>query len=396
MKKHKGITIGFKHGIDNLIHFVQNEKVFSLLFFLVFILSLRNLFIPLNGDEITYNQIAENILKGKYYQKDYPTSVIPTIPFMIAFFKVQAYPIIGFIIQKLIHILFTIIGLRYIYLVYKKLGLPNEVVYSLILLCVTATGFVSSLPSLYPEAIVFFTFWASIYYFNQTKNLFNYKRLIAFLVILVLTRHLFAVLGAMLLLYYYELIKNSNKDILKYFFVAFVISLPLLFWLKYIYYVESDNLSEISYFSRFKSEESGLWYNIKCGLGLQQHYESQKINGIPAFVSLFVPITGIRNYTISLILLFLMFFGFYKKTNTNHSKSMLAAFCLVFMGLIFAGTGFSRYWLVLLPVIYLGYYFAYEKLNASTKYFVITSQLLSVILILNELRLTTIILKKIF
>ncbi len=57
------ITVDFRQNINNLVHFVKTEKAFSLMFFLVFIISLRNLFISLNGDEVTYNLIAENILK---------------------------------------------------------------------------------------------------------------------------------------------------------------------------------------------------------------------------------------------------------------------------------------------------------------------------------------------
>lgn len=390
------INFDFKQNINDIVHFVKTEKAFSLMFFLVFIISLRNLFIPLNGDEITYNLIAENILKGKYYQKDYPSSVVPIIPVMIAFFKIQSFPLIGFIIHKLVHIIFTVIALRYIYLILKELNITRGVVYSIILLSITASGFISSLPSLYPEAIVFLTFWGFVYYFNQSKNLNNYKTMFIFLILLVLTRHVFAVLGAMVLFYYVDLIKNSDKKLFHYVFLSLIISLPLLFWLKYVYYVESNNLSEISYFNRFKSGENILWYNIKCGLGLEQHYEVKKINGIPAFLSLFVPITGIRNYTFSLIFLFLMYFGYYKNLKSHITKNLLGAFSLVFIGLIFAGTGFSRYWLVFLPIIYLGYYFAFEKLNLSVKYFVLFAKLFSALLILNELRLTHVILNKIF
>jgi hypothetical protein len=387
------ITVDFRQNINNLVHFVKTEKAFSLMFFLVFIISLRNLFISLNGDEVTYNLIAENILKGKYYQKDYPTSVIPIIPFMIAFFKIEAFPLIGFIIHKLVHILFTVLALRYIYLLLNDLNIAKGVIYSIILLSITASGFISSLPSLYPEAIVFLTFWGFVYYFNQSKNLNNYKTMFVFLILLVLTRHVFAVLGAMVLFYYVDLIKTSNKKIFLYIILSLILSLPLLFWLKYVYYVESNNLSEISYFNRFKSGENVLWYNIKCGLGLEQHYEVKKINGIPAFISLFVPVTGIRNYTISLVLLFLMYFGYYKNLKSHITRNLLATFSLVFIGLVFAGTGFSRYWLVFLPIIYLGYYFVFEKLNFSAKYFVLFAKIFSAVLILNEFRVTYLLLK---
>lgn len=41
---------------------------------------------------------------------------------------------------------------------------------------------------------------------------------------------------------------------------------PVVIWLKYVYNVESNQLTQLTYFNRFK-EENALWYNIKAGLG---------------------------------------------------------------------------------------------------------------------------------
>jgi hypothetical protein len=162
-----------------------------------------------------------------------------------------------------------------------------------------------------------------------------------------------------------------------------------------VYNIESQNLSEISYFNRFKIGENPLWYNIKCGLGLEKHYEVSRINGIPAFISLFVPITGVRNFFISSVLLLAVFFGLYQKVKNAIVVNLLLAFSLVMLGFILAGTGFSRYWLLLLPIIYLGYYLIYAKFFPNPKYFIRIAQILSIVLVLNEIRLTFLILKKI-
>ncbi|GIZ07481.1 hypothetical protein FUMI01_02080 [Flavobacterium sp. UMI-01] len=136
-------------------------------------------------------------------------------------------------------------------------------------------------------------------------------------------------------------------------------------------------------------------YNIKCGLGLEKHYEVSRVNGIPAFTSLFVPITGFRNFYLSLVLLLAVFFGLYQKVKNTIVFNFLITFFLVMFGFVLAGTGFNRYWLVLLPIIYLGYFFIYDKYIHNPTIFIKIIQIISVILILNEIRITSLILNKI-
>ncbi|MCI9843903.1 hypothetical protein [Flavobacterium pectinovorum] len=378
-----------------IISFIKTEKAFSFLFISILILSLRNLFIPLQADEITYFKISSNILSGKYYQTDYPSSVIPIIPFLMAFFSFKSVPLLGFALHKMFHIILTVLGFRFCYLILSKLDIDKRIIYSIILLTAISSNFISFLPSLYPEAIIFFTFWGFLYYFNEPKNISNFKRLFFLFILLVFTRYVYAILGLLLLIYYYSFIKKSKKDFWRLVLISLIIASPLLFWFKYIYNIESQNLSEISYFNRFKVGENPLWYNIKCGLGLEKHYEVSRINGIPAFISLFVPVTGVRNYLISFILLFAVFFGLLKKIKNTIILNLFFAFTLIILGFILAGTGFSRYWLVLLPIIYLSYYLIYNKYFSNPKYFVLVAQVIGLVLFLNEIRLTFLILKKI-
>lgn len=380
--------------IHNLIDFIKKEKIVSFLFFLSFMISLRSLFLPISGDEVTYHKIAANILEGRYYQSTHPSSVIPIIPFLMAFFSIKKYAMIGFALHKLFHIFLTIVGLRYSYLLLLKSDLEKKGVYAILLLSIVSTGFLSTMSSLYPDAIVFVTFWGFLYYFNKPKSLDNFKKLFLLLILLVFTRYVYAVLGLFILAYYYSVHKNSRTIFWKIIVVSVLLSVPLLFWFKYVYNIESQNLSEISYFNRFKSDNNPIWYNIKCGLGLEQHYEAGRINGVPAFISLFVPITGIRNYIISGFLIFAVFFGLYQKIKNKYVLNLCIAFSLVFLGFVFAGTGFSRYWLALLPIIYLSYYFVYSKFFKNTIYFVAIAQIISFILILNEIRLTYLLLNK--
>lgn len=380
--------------LQNFFDFLKAEKLFSILFFLVFILSLRSLFLDLQGDEITYRKIATHILEGKYYQTNHPSSVIPIVPFLMAFFSTSKIPLVGFILHKLFHVFLTVVALRYCYLTLSTIISEQKILYSILLLTVVSSGFLSTLPTLYPEAIVLVTFWGFLYYFNLPKSEANFKKFFFLLILLIFTRYVYAVLGIFILLYYYAILKNTRESIWKIILISAILSTPLLFWFKYVYNIESQNLSEISYFNRFKSDDNPFWYNIKCGLGLEQHYETRRINGIPAFISLFVPITGIRNYILSCFLIMAVFFGLYQRKKNKTVLNLLLAFSLVFIGFIFAGTGFSRYWLVLLPIIYLSYYFIYSRFFKNVYYFVLFAQITSLLLILNEIRVTFMILKK--
>lgn len=378
-----------------IISFIKKEKIFSFLFISIFILSLRNLFLPLQSDEITYFKISNNILTGKYYQTEYPSSVIPVIPFLMAFFSFKSVPLLGFALHKLFHIILTILGFRFCYLTLSKLEIDKKIIYSIISLTAISSNFISFLPSLYPEAVIFFTFWGFLYYFNEPKNISNFKRLFFLFILLIFTRYVYAILGLLLLIYYYSFIQKSKGNFWRLILISLILASPLLFWFKYVHTIESQNLSEISYFKRFKVGENPIWYNIKCGLGLEKHYEVSRINGIPAFISLFLPITGIRNYLISSVLLFGIFFGLFQKVKNTIILNLLFAFTLVILGFILAGTGFNRYWLVLLPIIYLSYYLIYNKYFSNIKHFVLVFQVISLILVLNEIRLTLLILKKI-
>lgn len=381
--------------MQRLFSFINREKLFSFLFVLTLILSLRNLFIPLQADEITYFKIATNILNGKYYQTYHPSTVIPVIPFLMAFFSFSKYPILGFAFHKLFHIALTILGIHFCFLTISKLNINKRVIYSILLMTIVSTNFISFLPSLYPESIIFVSFWGFIYYFNEPKTLSNFKFFFLLFILLVLTRYSYAIFGLIVLIYYYSFLKDSKKELWKILLISLILVTPLLFWFKYVYNIESQNLSEISYFNRFKTNEISLWYNIRCGLGLEKHYEVSRINGIPAFISLFVPITGVRNYFISLALLLSVFFGLAQKIKNIIILNLLLIFFLVILGFILAGTGFSRYWLPLLPIIYLSYYLIYNKFIPDPKYFILIAQVISLILVLNEIRLTFLILKKI-
>jgi hypothetical protein len=375
---------------------IKQEKIFAIIFFFSLISSLRTLILPLQGDELTYAMISDNILTGKYYQVNYPSTVTPIIPFIMSLFKVNSSPLLGFILHKIFNVGLMVFGFRYAYLFLKKEKLNQRVILSILALTVSNTIGIAFFPSLYPESILFFSFWGFMYHYNSELNTNTFLKTLIFFLLLSITRYLYLILGLLVVYKFYQHFKHRDrKSIYNLITYSIILTLPLLFWFKYVYYIEMQNLSEISYFNRFKTDNQ-LLYNIKTGLGLIQHHEVDKINGIPAFISLFVPITGIRNYLLSLVLILSFIYGYVKKNNTEGIKILLTSIILLMTGLIFAGTGFSRYWLILLPGFLLGYYLLGTKFKMKDDWFIYASQILCFIYIANELRLDYLIFNKYF
>jgi hypothetical protein len=186
---------------------------------------------------------------------------------------------------------------------------------------------------------------------------------------------------------YYEFLKlNSYKgkwELIKY---SLIFLFPVLLWSKYIFNIEKQNVSEISYFDRFKGE-SPIIYNLKAGLGIEKHYEVSRVNGIPAFASLFVPITGYRNYFISIVLILSFIYGYITKIKSIEVQKIFYSIGLLMLGYMFSGTGFSRYWLPMLPGFLLGFYYLSIKLNIKTKWVILATYGIAFLYLINETRL---------
>ncbi|TYC10631.1 hypothetical protein ES677_11200 [Bizionia gelidisalsuginis] len=377
-----------------IINFIKEEKVFTAIILLSLISSLRSLITPPFGDELTYLKLADNILKGKYYLINNPSTVTPIIPLIIAFFKINAYPMLGFALAKIFHIILTIFGFRYLYLFLAKQQLNHRIIVAIIALTAVNPIAISNFGSLYPEAILFFCFWGVIYYSVSEYKINNLVKMLFLFLMLSMTRYLYLVLGLIVVFNFYKFYKsNSLQHTYKLLMYTAILMTPILFWAKYVYSIEQNNLSEISYFNRFKTDNQ-LLYNIKSGLGIIKHHEVSRINGIPAFISLFIPITGFRHYLLSIILLLTISFGYFRKNNSIGVKILISALSLTMLGLIFAGTGFSRYWLILLPGFFLGFYYSAKQMGIKNKVFIYTSQIVCFIYIVNELRLDLLIINK--
>ncbi|MCA0132000.1 hypothetical protein [Winogradskyella alexanderae] len=350
---------------------------------------------PLIADENTYYKIASNLLNGKYYLKDYPSTVTPTIPFIVAFFKTTASPIIGIILHKILHVVFAILGFRYLFLFLSNLELGQKIVFALVALSAVNPIGIAFYGRLYPEGILMFSFWGFMYYATANIKTGHFIKMLLFFVILVLTRYLYAVLGVIIVYNLYRYYKAQGaKSIYKLGLYCVVFSIPVLFWAKYVYIIEQEVTSEeVSYFKRFKSENP-IVYNIKAGLGLIKHEEVRKVNGIPAFASLFVPIDSYRNYWLSIGLVFAFLAGYFSRKLMLGEKILATAIILTMLGLIFAGTGFSRYWLILLPGYLLGFYYLIQKFEISEKWIIYGIYTLCIIYIINEFRLDYLILNR--
>lgn len=369
------------------------------LLFITLISSLRNLFFPLIADELQYAEIAVNCMtKGAYSLSGVPSTFTPTLPFLIALFYSKSFPIVGFAAVKFFNLILMIVGLRFVHLTLKKVNIPANISLIIVLLTAVNTIFVSWSTAVYPEAILFCFFWIFIFYvLDEIKSP---RQILFFLIpfsILAITRYLYGVcifiVGYFIWNYLIKLIQSKDyQNIYKLVLYSLVCVLPLIIWFKYVYLVEKEITIEQSYFTRFK--ENDIFYNIKAGLGIIQHAEVNKINGIPAFVSLFLPVTGLRNWIISIGLIAAFCFGYISKWKIKEYRLIFITIILIMLGLIVAGTGFSRYWLVLLPGYWLGFYFCFSYLKIEDNYFEKISLLLAVIYVINELRLDYLIVSK--
>ena len=247
----------------NIKEFVFKHKWVFFVVLISIVSSLRSLILPLFADEITYNKLGENLLEGKYYLIDYPSTVTPIIPLLFAFFKIKSFPVLGFIIHKIFNVTLVLYTLKYVYLFLRKQNINTEIALTITALTIVNPIAVNNFSSLYPEAVLFFCFWGFIYYSNlefSSKNLF---KMLMFFMVLILTRYVYAVLGILVLITFFRYLKDNKKKyfnkILKY---SIIVLIPIVLWVKYVYNIEQSNLSEISYFDRFKVENP-LLYNIK-------------------------------------------------------------------------------------------------------------------------------------
>lgn len=378
--------------LGKTLRFLKHNKLVSVLIFLSILSMLRTLILPLGGDERTYAHIAENlILHGEYGFEGKPSTITPSVPIQIAFFFTKSYPPLGFVLAKIFNLFLLFVGFRYLFLFLKNFNLSDEVIWALILLTIVNTHLVVWSLMLYPESILFCSFWILIYFLSrEIKKPRNILFILLPLVVLILTRYVFAILGIIVLykiLKFYKIyLRNGNYHLIyKSILYLILCTLPILFWFKYVLYLENEMDLSISYFSRFKNNE--VLFNIKAGLGLIKHPGVDNINGVPAFVSLFLPIMGFRNWILSLVLITIFCAGYISNFRNEILRTLFLAILLVMFGLVFAGTGFSRYWLPMLPGYLLGFYLFFKTLKLKDSQFIILAKIVAVIYVVNELRL---------
>ncbi|WP_396157173.1 hypothetical protein [Flavobacterium sp.] len=375
------------------------KYIFYSLLLVSFLSSLRNLLLPLVFDELQYAEIGKNMItKGEYSLFGSPSTFTPILPFLVSLFYIKSCPAIGFAFVKFANLSLMIVGLRYCFLYLKKLDLPGNIALLIVLVTAVNNSFITWSTVIYPESILFCAFWIFIY--NVTGEIKTNSQVIGILipiVILMITRYLYAVLGVVLLYVVLQYVIGLYKEkkynhMMQLVFISLLCFLPLLIWFKYVFSIESNHTLNQSYFTRFKNND--VFYNIKAGLGILKHDEVDKVNGIPAFVSLFAPVTGLRNWLASIVLILFFSIGLLSKWSSVKYRILALSIFLIMLGLILAGTGFSRYWLVLLPGFWLGFYEFFNLFRIKEKYFIYFVILLSTLYVMNEVRLDYIILKR--
>ena len=337
----------------------------------VIILSLKYYLLPLDGDEIKYYELAQNIkYKGQYFYQDYPNTFIPSIPFLIVLLDIPAYPLLGVFLSRLFVFAMLFVGIYYAKKVFQ-LGLIDQPIINAILLVVMFNAQVIHWSVvLYPDIIAFGLFWFILYQvllcqMSDSITSQNWFLLVLSISTLVLVKYVYGVLFLWVFLIWFKKIKTSLSfngftktfNLYKKHNIAIIIGvLPLIFWLQYLMGVDFGAEANESGFSQFDSTgENVLIRNIKKGLGVMP-MENGKFNGIPAFINNFIPKTDLRDWSTSLLCLLIVLYGLITNVIQKRNKTnvLLSTLLLVMLGFIISGTGFSRYWLPLFPIFYLG------------------------------------------
>ena len=105
------------------------------------------------------------------------------------------------------------LGFRLAYLFFKKQQLNRRVILAILALTATNTIGIAFFPSLYPESILFFCFWGFMYYFNSELNTNTFLKTLIFFLLLSITRHLYLILGILVLYKLYEHYKLRDRKI---------------------------------------------------------------------------------------------------------------------------------------------------------------------------------------
>mgnify|MGYP000312453669 CR=1 FL=1 len=192
---------------------ILKENYIRLSFLFIIVLSLismcRSLLVPLVNDEITYFKIASNILKGKYYYTDYPSTVTPVISFVTAFFNSFLSQPYSLVFHKIFNILLYGFGLKYLYLLLKSQKLDHTIALLIVVLTVVNPISVSWFSTMYPEAILFFSFWGFMYYMTKEFSENTIIKLLFFFTVMCLTRYVYSVIGLVLLIRFYNDLKDN-------------------------------------------------------------------------------------------------------------------------------------------------------------------------------------------
>lgn len=361
--------------------------------------ALRIIFLPLGGDEITYAEIARNIMnRGWFAFQELPSTLTPVMPIILSAFYIETLPQYGLFLAKLLNLVWLWWAIKYMFLFFKSINLPVPAIITIISLTLVNTNFIAMSLTLYPDMFIFSMFWMFIYRLSMPiKSMKSWIFLVLPLMILVLTRYVYAVFGLPILFVFLKYLKElyqqkSFQKIGFLFLYTLICLIPLLFWFKYVLTVESVSDANLSYFNRFKN--NSLIYNFQAGIGIIKHEETKNINGLPAFSSLFLPITGFRSWMLSSFLLVVFWLGYIFNREKIFYNYIIFIIVLLTGGLAIAGTGFSRYWLPMIPLFLLGFYEFFKWFKIDEKFWIIGVKLIVLMYVINELRIDWLVVQK--
>ena len=409
---------------ETLLNWIWNNRRTLLVIIGLSVVALAASSIPIAAvaDERTYLSLASSMLEGSYERFGVPSTFPPPVPLLTASLQVLFGAEMAFYLGKVVVLACGLLGIRVAYLTLLHTQLDKRLVYLCCLLTLASSVVALILPRLYPDGLIMLAFWGFAYFYVKPPH--TVKHWILWLLIalcLLFLRYSYGLLGAFIVLQFIHWIRShaTRKQVITVIAVAALLCVPLLLWVNYLTGIETTMDLDQSYFNRYKDD--GIWGNIKFGLGLEQSPENVRTNGIPAFASTFVPVTGFRSLGLSLTLLAAIAIGGWSLTcggnrslakligkvkntadvsqqiNTSLGsaarKKLLAMMVLSLLGLVLAGTGFSRYWISLLPLFWVCLFATATRLRI-LPWAILASGLLIMGYVANNLRLIALVLDK--
>jgi hypothetical protein len=337
--------------------FLKERNIKIIILVNILILLFKSL-IPIQPiyDSQQYIELSNNVMfNAKYFLYDHPNRFSPIVPFWYGLFTGLNLKL-SIVLTQIVGYFHFLLSLFFLWSFINQRSKDNLLNLFVMLLFVSNTQIYEWIGRIYPETFIILYFWLFIWILNkQHKSSSDWFVTFLLFSILCISKLVYLTLILLIIIQF----KKEYKQFLRkkhrtYWIGLGVIGglLPLVWYLKFYTTVDLkdvEKLFDFDYGTRFNES----WIDvIKKGLGLIPFkVGSNKVDGIPALITIVFPKTGFRSWSMSLILLILLVLpGFKRGENSNRYLYLILS--IVLISFTIAGTGFARYWIPVFPLFF--------------------------------------------